>query len=198
MDIISRDVMRVLLPSGLQPTLVRDGKQYVELVVSTPNGVSNRFPIPFGPPSAPQPTPEPLNVDTGYTLMDDLLKLGANVTPAIPSRPPAHRVSATTIQTTQTIQVTQGGQPAQGSGGGNQAGAGGGQGTRAGQPAEADSDPREGRQGDADPDHGQDIPSQSVRHHQGRFPLPRRLVPRHRHQRGRRKHPLQGQCLCDR
>ncbi len=135
MDIISRDVMRVILPPGLQPTLYKEGKPYVEVVVSTPNGVSNRFPIPFGPASSPQSTPEPLNVETGYTLMDDLLKMGADVTPANPqqgSGTPAGQ-AATTIQTTQTIQVTQGGQAGQGSGQGNQPGGGGAQGGQGGQ-----------------------------------------------------------------
>jgi hypothetical protein len=132
MDIIGRDIMRVLLPAGLQPTVKRDGKKYVEVVVSTPNGVSNRFPIPFGPPSSPQATPEPLNVEAGYSLMDDLLKLAANVTPDTSSAPSTGTQAGqvgTTIQTTQTIQVSQGGQS--GPGGGQQGNpSGGGQGTQ--------------------------------------------------------------------
>ena len=131
MDIISRDSMRVLLPSGLQPTVVKDGKKYVEVVVSTPNGISNRFPIPFGAPSATQATPEPLNVDAGYTLLDDLLKLGALVTPGDAKQGAGGQAAqaATTMQTTQTIQLTPGGQA---SGTAGQTNAGGGQGAQGG------------------------------------------------------------------
>jgi hypothetical protein len=134
MDIISRDVMRVLLPAGLQPTVFKDGKKYVEVVVSTPNGVSNRFPIPFGPPSSPQATPEPLNLETGYTLLDDLLKVAANVTPANSQQGGGTQSgqSATTIQATHTIQVTQGGQPQQAPAQANQPGNASGQGGQSG------------------------------------------------------------------
>ena len=143
MDIISRDVMRVILPAGLQPTVYKEGKPYVEVVVSTPNGVSNRFPIPFGSSSAPEATPEPIVVDSGYTLMDDLLKLGADVTPANTQQATGTQAgqAATTIQTTQTIQVTQGGQAGQGSGQGSQSGGGGGQGSQGGSPPKLTSKP---------------------------------------------------------
>ena len=143
MDLISREVMRVLLPSGLQPTLIKDGKKYVEIVVSTPNGVSNRFPIPYGPPTSPETTPEPLNVAPDYSLMDDLLKLGANVTPDNAQHAASSQSgqSATTIQTTQTIQVTQAGQPGQGSGQGNQPSGSSGQAGQGGNPPKLTATP---------------------------------------------------------
>jgi hypothetical protein len=129
MDIISRDVMRVLLPPGVQPTVVRDGKKYVEVVVSTPNGVSNRFPIPYGPPSSPESTPEPLNAEPAFTLMDDLLRLAANVTPETPAQG-AGTPSGTGATTIQTTPISQGGQGGQGQptspSGGGQGGQGGG------------------------------------------------------------------------
>jgi hypothetical protein len=68
-DIISREVMRVRVPKALAPQLATvtraDGSQWVEISVSTPNGISNRLQIPVRPgttaaASAPQPP--------GYTI----------------------------------------------------------------------------------------------------------------------------------
>jgi hypothetical protein len=54
-DILSREVIRIHLPAGLNTTLRDDGKsktetEVVELQVATPNGISNRLQIPVRPP----------------------------------------------------------------------------------------------------------------------------------------------------
>ena len=48
-DILSREVMRVRIPAGVAVSTREDLSQYVELRVSTPNGISNRIEIPLNP-----------------------------------------------------------------------------------------------------------------------------------------------------
>ena len=52
-DIISREVMRVRIPGTLANKLATvtcaDGSQWVEISVSTPNGISNRLQVPVSP-----------------------------------------------------------------------------------------------------------------------------------------------------
>ena len=74
-EVISRQVMRVHIPSGLVSTPVTDadGKTnpYIELYVATPNGISNRLLIPFAPKAA---AAKPAAL--GYTLGVDAATVG--------------------------------------------------------------------------------------------------------------------------
>jgi hypothetical protein len=68
-DIISREVMRVRIPAELARQLAivtkADGSKWVEICVSTPNGISNRLQVPVKPTPPPAATAAPT---PGYTL----------------------------------------------------------------------------------------------------------------------------------
>lgn len=70
-DVISREVLRISIPSGIQATniLDADGKTrpYVEVYVATPNGISNRLLIPYKPTATATPATPP-----GYTVSNNL------------------------------------------------------------------------------------------------------------------------------
>ena len=69
-DIISREVMRVRIPAMIAQHLATvtkaDGSQWVEISVSTPNGISNRLQVPVKP--VPAAKPMPAAQVPGYTL----------------------------------------------------------------------------------------------------------------------------------
>lgn len=54
-EILSREVMRVTIPTDVLTTALADrpGRQFVEVVAATPNGISNRLTVPI----QPKPTP---------------------------------------------------------------------------------------------------------------------------------------------
>ncbi len=61
-DIISREVLRISIPTGVTPTDVYDAdskttKPYVEVYVATPTGISNRLLIPWVDPTATSTAP---------------------------------------------------------------------------------------------------------------------------------------------
>ena len=56
-DIISREVLDVKLPSAAIKTVTEDGKDYLEVLVATPAGISNRLLVPFQPKQTTPPTP---------------------------------------------------------------------------------------------------------------------------------------------
>lgn len=68
-DILSREVMRVRIPSSVATSVREDGTKVVELCVATPNGISNRLQIPVAlakpdgsattTPAAPAPASAP-------------------------------------------------------------------------------------------------------------------------------------------
>jgi hypothetical protein len=56
-DIVSREVMRICIPTGVQTTEVLDAdgqgkKTYVEVYVATPTGISNKLLVPYAEPDA--------------------------------------------------------------------------------------------------------------------------------------------------
>jgi hypothetical protein len=53
-EILSREVVHVQIPSNAIPTTTEDGKTYIEVYLSTPNGISNSLLIPYVP-AAPAP-----------------------------------------------------------------------------------------------------------------------------------------------
>ena len=68
-DIISREVMRVRIPSSLAKQLstvtrADDGSRWVEISVSTPNGISNRLQVPVSQAKPATASPQP----PGYTI----------------------------------------------------------------------------------------------------------------------------------
>lgn len=50
-ELLSREVMRITVPDGVLPTILteRDDRTFIEIVASTPNGISNRLVIPIKP-----------------------------------------------------------------------------------------------------------------------------------------------------
>jgi hypothetical protein len=48
-EVLSREVVHVQIPSNVIPTTTEDGKNYVEIYLATPNGISNSLLIPYGP-----------------------------------------------------------------------------------------------------------------------------------------------------
>lgn len=77
--IISREVMEVTLPSDAVPTVVKDGKSYLEIHVATPNGISNRLLVPVDVP--PAITAPPPAVPHGYSLLTREAAITFIVTP---------------------------------------------------------------------------------------------------------------------
>ncbi|MDG3002414.1 hypothetical protein [Paludisphaera mucosa] len=73
MDVLSREVIRIQIPSGALATTTKENpaKQYLEIYVATPNGISNRVLIPFK--SAAPATPAA--ADPAYDLAGDKPKL---------------------------------------------------------------------------------------------------------------------------
>ncbi|MGO9597896.1 MAG: hypothetical protein ACLP7Q_07865 [Isosphaeraceae bacterium] len=76
-DVISREVLRISIPSGVLKTIVldADGKTqqtYVEIFVATPNGISNRLLVPF---QAAGDTAKAQKPSFGYTLGSSALKI---------------------------------------------------------------------------------------------------------------------------
>ena len=53
-EILSREVVHVQIPANAIPTTTEDGKTYIEVFLSTPNGISNSLLIPY---EATPPTP---------------------------------------------------------------------------------------------------------------------------------------------
>ncbi len=58
-DIVSREVMRVRIPKNVAKVTRADGSEWVELYVSTPNGISNKVQIPVKPTTTDSATPPP-------------------------------------------------------------------------------------------------------------------------------------------
>ena len=52
-EILSREVIHVQVPSNAIPTNTEDGKTYIEIFLSTPNGASNSLLVPYQTPAAP-------------------------------------------------------------------------------------------------------------------------------------------------
>jgi hypothetical protein len=71
-DIISREVLRVSIPAGVRPTTILDAdgtaRQYVEVFVATPTGVSNRLLVPYVDSSAPAAPAVAYAIDSGSKL----------------------------------------------------------------------------------------------------------------------------------
>ncbi len=96
-NIVSREVMHLKLPQDVRPTQIKNvadktlakkddsfkPKPYVELYIATPNGISNRLLIPYkSKAKAAAPMAEPsADVEAGYVLLDDTLKIQARITP---------------------------------------------------------------------------------------------------------------------
>ena len=90
-DIVSREVIHLKLPKGVRPSTIKSvadedlakkdrrlaSKDYVELYLATPNGISNRLLIPFKPKGAPADHPS----ESAYILLDDSLTIRATITP---------------------------------------------------------------------------------------------------------------------
>ena len=53
-EILSREVVHVQIPSNVIPTTSFDNKTYIEVYLSTPNGISNSLLIPYVPAAPPQ------------------------------------------------------------------------------------------------------------------------------------------------
>ena len=51
-EILSREVVHVQIPANFIPTTTEDNKQYIELYLATPNGISNSLLIPYQPPGS--------------------------------------------------------------------------------------------------------------------------------------------------
>ena len=61
-EILSREVVHVQIPPNVTPTTTEDGKTYVEVFLSTPNGISNSLLVPY---KTDEPKPPPHD---GYEL----------------------------------------------------------------------------------------------------------------------------------
>ena len=64
-EILSREVVHVQIPANVIPTTTEEGKTYVEIFLSTPNGISNSLLVPYQDDSKQQ-TPS----DDAYKLAD--------------------------------------------------------------------------------------------------------------------------------
>ena len=51
-EILSREVIHIQVPANAIPTTTEDGKSYIEIFLSTPNGASNSLLVPFKPANA--------------------------------------------------------------------------------------------------------------------------------------------------
>ncbi len=60
-EILSREVVHVQIPANVIPTTTEDGKTYIEVFLSTPNGISNSLLVPYK-------TNEPRPKHDGYDL----------------------------------------------------------------------------------------------------------------------------------
>ena len=67
-EILSREVVHVQIPTGVTPTKTEDGNFYVEVYMSTPNGVSNSILIPYAAPAPPSTVV--YDVDKGSQTID--------------------------------------------------------------------------------------------------------------------------------
>ena len=67
-EILSREVVHVQIPTGVTPTMTEDGKSYIEVYMSTPNGVSNSVLIPYAAPAPPSTVV--YDVDKGSQTID--------------------------------------------------------------------------------------------------------------------------------
>ena len=56
-DILSREIIRVRIPSDVKTVTRADGTRHIELFLSTPNGISNKLQIPLMPPAKPATEP---------------------------------------------------------------------------------------------------------------------------------------------
>ena len=63
-EILSREVVHVQIPSGVIPTTTEDGKTYIEVFLSTPNGISNSLLIPYQAAPSPQQVAYELSAKT--------------------------------------------------------------------------------------------------------------------------------------
>lgn len=57
-DILSRQVIRIRISKDARPTTIKDGREFIEIHLATPNGISNRILIPLR--TAP-PLPKPVS-----------------------------------------------------------------------------------------------------------------------------------------
>ena len=57
-EILSREVVHVQIPANVIPTTTEDGKTYIEVFLSTPNGISNSLLIPYQATATPTPPPQ--------------------------------------------------------------------------------------------------------------------------------------------
>jgi hypothetical protein len=71
-QLLSREVIHVQIPANVTPTTTEDGKTYIEIYASTPNGISNTILVPYDPGTTPAPTV----IASAY----DLDKASSNVT----------------------------------------------------------------------------------------------------------------------
>jgi hypothetical protein len=70
-EIISREVVHVVIPSTAQPTLTIDEKTYLEVYLATPTGISNRVLVPYQPATPPPQVAFDLNsTDANSTELD--------------------------------------------------------------------------------------------------------------------------------
>ena len=87
-NIISREVIEILLPTATFPTVTVDGKTYLEVHVATPNGISNRVLVPYRAATAtPQSALKPKDDES-------LRKSSARQDPTLPFPVPPIRIPA--------------------------------------------------------------------------------------------------------
>jgi hypothetical protein len=68
-EILSREVVHVQIPANFIPTTTEEGKQYVEVYLATPNGITNSLLIPYQPPGA-APSANLFDLSTKTTSAD--------------------------------------------------------------------------------------------------------------------------------
>jgi hypothetical protein len=90
-QLLSREVIHVQIPANVTPTTTEDGKTYIEIYASTPNGISNTILVPYNPGTTPPPSKSAFDLaqsSSSFTVYYEPQKGADGGTSYIPSLDP--------------------------------------------------------------------------------------------------------------
>jgi hypothetical protein len=88
-ELLSRQVMRISIPSGALDYINKDGKDMIDIYIATPYGISRHLSVPvYNAPSRPAAPPAPMKPSTPMAPADSNGTLPAPVPPPAPTKEP--------------------------------------------------------------------------------------------------------------